>query len=129
VATVDRERAATVLGVATTATPEQVREAFRRRARHVHPDAVGGDAASMIELNEAYRILSLHRGTDWEFAEPSEPEIPSSWIAPPLDVSLESPGSAQPLLRFLWIALIVVGAISTAVVFVAAIGYDWSLSP
>ena len=125
----DRDAAARVLGVDPAATPEQVRDAFRRRARQVHPDTVGGDAASMVELNAAYQTLSMPHGTDWNFAERSAPEPPSSWIAPAVDLSLESPGSAQSLLRFFWIALIVVGAIFTTVVFVAAVGYDWSLSP
>lgn len=126
---VERARAARVLGVDASASPEQVREAFRRRARQVHPDAAGGDAASMVELNAAYRALSAPRGIDWEFAERSECEAQSAWMAPPFDESLDTSGSTRPLLRFLLIALIVLAAVSTAIVFVAAIGYDWSVSP
>lgn len=126
---VDRDAAARVLGVAPTATPEQVRDAFRRRARRVHPDTVGGDAASMVELNAAYRTLSMPRGIDWEFARRSAPEPPDSWIAPPVDVPVGPPDGSQAMLRYFWIALILAGTVATTIVFVAAIGYDWSLSP
>ncbi len=46
------------LGVATDATPDEVHRAYRRLARRTHPDAPGGDAARMAELNEAWRVLS-----------------------------------------------------------------------
>lgn len=46
------------LGVATDATPDEIHRAYRRLARRTHPDAPGGDAARMAELNEAWRVLS-----------------------------------------------------------------------
>lgn len=50
-----------VLGLAPGASPEAVREAYRRLAREFHPDrtvgsAVGGER--MPQINEAYRVLS-----------------------------------------------------------------------
>lgn len=39
------------------ATIGEIRRAYRLRARHVHPDRTGGDAAAMQALNEAWRVL------------------------------------------------------------------------
>ena len=52
-----------VLGVAPSATVDQIREAYRRLAREHHPDRTatngrsGGDV-SMPAINEAYRVLN-----------------------------------------------------------------------
>lgn len=53
-----------VLGVAPGADPDAVRRAFRRCARHTHPDA-GGDARAFAQIQRAYEMLSgpRHRGT------------------------------------------------------------------
>jgi len=45
-----------VLGVAPTASAEEVRAAYRRAARDHHPDA-GGDGLRMQDLNAAWRVL------------------------------------------------------------------------
>jgi len=45
-----------VLGVGVTATPEEVRAAYRLAARDHHPDA-GGDAGRMQEVNAAWHVL------------------------------------------------------------------------
>ncbi len=45
-----------VLGVDVTATPEEVRTAYRLAARDHHPDA-GGDAGRMQEVNAAWHVL------------------------------------------------------------------------
>ena len=42
-----------ILGVAVNATPDQIGEAYRRLAKHHHPDT-GGDTKAMAELNLAY---------------------------------------------------------------------------
>ncbi|WP_420453427.1 J domain-containing protein [Ilumatobacter sp.] len=50
-----------VLGVSPSATPEAVREAYRRLAREFHPDRTHGSAVGaerMPSINEAYRVLS-----------------------------------------------------------------------
>lgn len=50
-----------VLGVGPTATSDEVRTAYRDRARVLHPDRAGGDgggsARAMQDLNEAFRVL------------------------------------------------------------------------
>jgi len=47
-----------ILGVPRDATPEQIKEAFRRLAQKYHPDKPGGDAEKFKEINEAYQVLS-----------------------------------------------------------------------
>lgn len=50
-----------VLGVGPAATSEEVRTAYRDRARVLHPDRAGADgggsARAMQDLNEAFRVL------------------------------------------------------------------------
>lgn len=43
-------------GLAPPVTPDQVKAAFRRKARECHPDH-GGSTAAMAEVNGAYRTL------------------------------------------------------------------------
>jgi curved DNA-binding protein CbpA len=45
-----------VLGVDVTASPDEVRAAYRLAARDHHPDA-GGDAGRMQEVNAAWHVL------------------------------------------------------------------------
>lgn len=45
-----------VLGVTVDAAPAQIRDAYRRRAKQIHPDR-GGDAASFHALAAAYHAL------------------------------------------------------------------------
>jgi curved DNA-binding protein len=45
------------LGVAKTATPDEIKKAYRRLASQHHPDK-GGDTATFQKIEEAYRILS-----------------------------------------------------------------------
>jgi len=44
------------LGVSKSATPEEIKTAFRKKAHEHHPDK-GGDAEKFKELNEAYQVL------------------------------------------------------------------------
>jgi len=47
-----------VLGVSPDATPREIRDAYRRRARMAHPDLAGEDSASwMRDLNAAWEVL------------------------------------------------------------------------
>ncbi len=45
------------LGVARTATPDEIKKAYRKLASQHHPDK-GGDTAMFQKIEEAYRILS-----------------------------------------------------------------------
>lgn len=45
------------LGVAKTATPDEIKKAYRKLASQHHPDK-GGDTAKFQEIEEAYRTLS-----------------------------------------------------------------------
>ena len=46
-----------MLGVAKTATADEIKKAFRKQARKHHPDA-GGSEEKFKEINEAYEVLS-----------------------------------------------------------------------
>src|SRR5690242_21440897 len=47
-----------VLGIAASATAEEIHAAFRRRSKELHPDIAGGDSGPFLELQEAYSVLS-----------------------------------------------------------------------
>ena len=46
-----------ILGVGKTATPDEIKKAYRKLASQHHPDK-GGDTARFQEIEEAYRVLS-----------------------------------------------------------------------
>jgi molecular chaperone DnaJ len=46
-----------VLGVGKTASADEIKKAFRRKAIELHPDKQGGDEAKFKEVNEAYEVL------------------------------------------------------------------------
>src|SRR6185295_12192357 len=47
-----------ILGVAKTATEEEIKTAFRKLAHKYHPDKKGGDEKKFKEVSEAYAVLS-----------------------------------------------------------------------
>lgn len=47
-----------ILGVSQSATPEEIKKAFRRLAHEYHPDKPSGNEAKFKEINEAYQVLS-----------------------------------------------------------------------
>ena len=47
-----------ILGVTTDASGDDIKSAFRRRARELHPDTCGGESGPFLELQEAYGVLS-----------------------------------------------------------------------
>jgi hypothetical protein len=47
-----------VLGIAPGASPEEIKAAFRRRVRELHPDVSGLNSGPFIEVQEAYAVLS-----------------------------------------------------------------------
>jgi molecular chaperone DnaJ len=46
-----------VLGVSKTASPDEIKKAFRKKAVELHPDKDTGDEAKFKEANEAYETL------------------------------------------------------------------------
>ncbi|HVN26748.1 MAG TPA: molecular chaperone DnaJ [Candidatus Paceibacterota bacterium] len=48
----------TILGIARTATEDEIKKAYRKLAHQYHPDKAGGDAGKFKEINEAYQVLS-----------------------------------------------------------------------
>ncbi len=49
-----------LLGITPSATPEEIRKAYRRKAKQYHPDK-GGDPDMMRAITEAYQRLLRHR--------------------------------------------------------------------
>ncbi len=47
-----------ILGISPTATAEDIREAYRKRAKELHPDHYGENSNPFLEVQEAYNILS-----------------------------------------------------------------------
>lgn len=47
-----------ILGVSRTATQDEIKRAFRKKAHQHHPDKKGGDEAAFKRVNEAYQVLS-----------------------------------------------------------------------
>ncbi|MDD4995669.1 MAG: molecular chaperone DnaJ [Patescibacteria group bacterium] len=46
-----------ILDVDRSASPEEIKKAFRKLAHKFHPDKAGGDEAKFKELNEAFQVL------------------------------------------------------------------------
>jgi DnaJ-class molecular chaperone len=93
-----------ILGVLPDATPEDIRGAYKRRAKELHPDHYGENSHPFLEVQEAYNVLSdpLHRrsydhsrqkssiGADSINSLEIEPLRPRSYRAEPLR------GTGQP---------------------------------
>lgn len=46
------------IGVSRTATPEEIKKAYKQKAKELHPDKEGGDEEKMKALVTAYQVLS-----------------------------------------------------------------------
>ena len=77
-----------VLGVGKTATPDEIKSAYRKLARKYHPDVNPGDKSAedkFKEVNEAYEVLSDadkrkrydQLGQNWKSGEEFRP--PPGW--------------------------------------------------
>jgi molecular chaperone DnaJ len=47
-----------ILGIRPTATSRDIRDAYRKRAKELHPDHYGENCSPFIEVQEAYSVLS-----------------------------------------------------------------------
>lgn len=47
-----------ILGVLPDATPEDIRGAYKKRAKELHPDHYGENSSPFLEVQEAYGVLS-----------------------------------------------------------------------
>lgn len=47
-----------ILGVSKSATQDEIKKAFRKKAHQLHPDKKTGDEKKFKEVNEAYQVLS-----------------------------------------------------------------------
>jgi len=74
-----------VLGVDEDATPQEIRSAYRRRAKECHPDCADVGSAPFRALQEAYEILSdpsLRQAYDRQQAESRLPVSPDRAVWP-----------------------------------------------
>lgn len=47
-----------ILGVSKSASKDEIKKAFRKKAHELHPDKEGGDEEAFKAVNEAYQVLS-----------------------------------------------------------------------
>ncbi|MEO8714057.1 MAG: J domain-containing protein [Acetobacteraceae bacterium] len=95
------------LGVAPDSAPAELKAAFRRQARRLHPDARGtGDAGGFVRLKEAYDVL----------ADPVRRAAYHRAMAPAPAAPVEPP---RPPLRGIWLALAAASVIGAVVAGVA----------
>ena len=58
-----------IIGAPRTATAEEIRRAYRKRARILHPDVPGGDAAQFRRLVQAFEtLMDSSRRAEWDTA-------------------------------------------------------------
>ena len=113
----------TTLGVAKTATEKEIKQAFRKLARKLHPDVNPGDKtaeARFKEINEAYEVLGDatkrkkydELGANWRMYEQAGAQgghpFPARWHGLTRRLPHHDPGRdggavrrLEPLLRFL----------------------------
>src|SRR5579863_9550732 len=79
-----------ILGVPRSATPDEVKQAFRKLARIHHPDVAKNKAAGEAkfkEINEAYEVLSDPEkrrrydelGENWQQGAAGTPQAGANW--------------------------------------------------
>ena len=119
------------MGVASNASREEIRHAYRDLARQHHPDAQGeSSAVRMAQINEAWRVLSdpARRAVyDAQLARPTVSARPGHTSAPGATTAVRTAPTARvaPHLlatpsRFPWRFMLVMAAIGIAFVLVNA---------
>lgn len=119
------------LGAARDATPEQLRDAYRRAARAAHPDRNGDrSAADMAEVNEAWRILgdpARRRAYDHELDAVADVTASRSSAAgrstAPRAAATAPVAAAYPPARFPWRFML--GMAAVGIVFVV-VGHQFT---
>ena len=104
-----------VLGVGRSATPAQIRSAFRRLARAHHPDtSATGSADTLVPINEAWRVLGdpeLRRAYDRSLdSQNASPSVDDWSTSPPVTVA-PLPPSNFPWRFLLGLAVVGIGIV------------------
>ena len=130
------------LGLSPTASPTELRDAYRRRARQLHPDRGGSDASAMAALNDAYRVLrdpgqrvvydqSLRQPTGSAAGRTTAPHWTTTATTPsaPTQGSMRRPPQPLPPARYPWKLVIGMFLIGVAVVLIGAALYKPGAEP
>ena len=101
-----------ILGIGSDASPDQIRSAYRKKAKEHHPDCTGGSCEPFLDLQEAYEVLgdpTRRRAYDDErFAtrwREIEPLHPRRAPVEPLDDSPIASAGLDPLFVRVWNAV------------------------
>ena len=114
-----------VLGVARTASREEIARAYRRLAKRYHPDAGADPSPTMSRINEAWHILSdANRRSRWDrhhalVTGPHWAPVPVAADAPTGRAAIPRPPAPPTPATFRdspWMALVAVGGAVLAVV-------------
>ncbi|OAG28320.1 hypothetical protein TH606_02340 [Thermodesulfatator autotrophicus] len=76
-----------ILGIAPGAKPKEIKEAFRRKVRHLHPDA-GGEEKLFLELKRSYDFL-LEKYSPLRLEIVKERPVKGNYVFSFLDVTAE----------------------------------------
>lgn len=108
--TMDRQRAAEVLGVRIDDDVDAIMAAYRRSTFNTHPDIPGGSAEEFVKVSVAKEVL-LADDAEADEGQDDEPDAPASAAAV----------VAQPIQRIMWLAIARGSAAAVAVVILVII--------
>jgi hypothetical protein len=115
----------TVLGVPDGASDDEMRRAYRDRARRLHPDVNGGDADAMRRLNDAWSILgdpARRAAFDARRPRTFRPDDATGADRPPPEPDHARVGAEVTLLRVLVVVMVVLVVLAVAAVFLVGFG-------